>query len=79
MHKHEAQRYTRLSQLTAQSSNLQTAHARVGGGAALEQASKMTCAIASYPSSCGGGEKRAWYRPFVNTLNMFGGRHKGKY
>ena len=46
MHKHEAQRYTRLSQSTAQSSNLQTAHARVGKGAALEQVSKMACASA---------------------------------
>ena len=25
--------------------------------------------IASYPGSCGGGEKRAWYRPFAHALN----------
>ena len=25
--------------------------------------------LASYPGSCGGGEKRAWYRPFAHALN----------
>jgi len=23
----------------------------------------------TYPGSCGGGEKRAWYRPFAHALN----------
>ena len=26
-------------------------------------------ALASYPGSCGGGEERAWYRPFAHALN----------
>ena len=25
--------------------------------------------LASYPGSCVGGEKRAWYRPFAHALN----------
>ena len=27
------------------------------------------CGVASYPGSCVGGEKRAWYRPFAHALN----------
>ena len=30
---------------------------------------KVGINLASYPGSCGGGEKRAWYRPFAHALN----------